>query len=50
MSLLDVLPDGFGPLPRVTSRDEGTRIRRLLDGAPSVRERLLHTGGQRPSP
>ncbi|MBP0450905.1 hypothetical protein J5Y04_15320 [Kitasatospora sp. RG8] len=50
VSLLDVLPDDFGPLPRVTSRDEGVRIRRLLDGAPSVRERLLRTGEQRLSP
>ncbi|MFD8991183.1 hypothetical protein ACFVZ4_24375 [Streptomyces goshikiensis] len=41
MSLLDVLPDDFTPLPRVTSRDEGMRISRLLDSAPSVREWLL---------
>ncbi|MBT2403673.1 MULTISPECIES: hypothetical protein [unclassified Streptomyces] len=44
MSLLDVLPDDFTPLPRVTSRDEGMRISRLLDRAPSVREWLLREG------
>ncbi|MGO4632933.1 hypothetical protein AB4225_18610 [Streptomyces sp. 2RAF24] len=40
LSLLDVLPDDFTPLPRVTSREEGMQVRRLLDRAPSVREWL----------
>ncbi|MGW2781655.1 hypothetical protein ACWC3X_10445 [Streptomyces populi] len=44
MSLLDVLPDDFTPLPRVTSREEGMRVGRLLDHAPSVREWLLREG------
>jgi hypothetical protein len=44
MSLLDVLPDDFVPLPRVTSREEGMQVGRLLDGAPSVREWLLRDG------
>ncbi|MFD7872964.1 hypothetical protein ACFV5G_02350 [Streptomyces sp. NPDC059766] len=41
LSLLDVLPHHFTPLPRVTSREEGMRVRRLLDRAPSAREWLL---------
>ncbi|MFI6645756.1 hypothetical protein [Streptomyces sp. NPDC050504] len=41
MSLLDVVPDDFAPLPRVTSRDEGVEVSRLLDNSPSVREWLL---------
>ncbi|MER5597348.1 hypothetical protein [Streptomyces sp. NPDC002265] len=41
LSLLDVLPHDFTPLPRVTSREEGMQVRRLLDRAPSVREWLL---------
>ncbi|MFF8966828.1 hypothetical protein ACF1BK_29215 [Streptomyces globisporus] len=41
LSLLDVIPDDFAPLPKVTSREEGMRVRRLLDQAPSVREWLL---------
>ncbi|MEU5169317.1 hypothetical protein [Streptomyces mutomycini] len=41
MSLLDVMPDDFAPLPGVTSRDEGMQVSRLLDRAPSVREWLL---------
>ncbi|GAA3795920.1 hypothetical protein ACFS5L_33130 [Streptomyces phyllanthi] len=44
MSLLDVLPDDFTPLPRVTSREEGTQVSELLDRAPSVREWLLQEG------
>ncbi|MET9777811.1 hypothetical protein ABZ023_26725 [Streptomyces sp. NPDC006367] len=36
MSLLDVLPDDFAPLPRVTSREEGMRVARLLDHSPTV--------------
>ncbi|MEU5524975.1 hypothetical protein ABZ759_31130 [Streptomyces sp. NPDC047860] len=44
MSLLDVLPDDFTPLPRVTSRDEGMQVSRLMDGAPSVRQWLLDRG------
>ncbi|MGN9796368.1 hypothetical protein ACTMTU_35545 [Streptomyces sp. OZ13] len=45
MSLLDVLPDDFTPLPRVTSRDDGMRVSELLDRAPSVREWLLREDG-----
>ncbi|MFI7089419.1 hypothetical protein ACIBUR_38245 [Streptomyces anulatus] len=45
LSLLDVIPDDFAPLPKVTSREEGTQVRRLLDRAPSVREWLLREGG-----
>lgn len=41
MSLLDVLPDDFAPLPRVLSRDEGMEVGRLLDSSQSVREWLL---------
>ncbi|MBT2511579.1 hypothetical protein J7I98_38520 [Streptomyces sp. ISL-98] len=41
VSLLDVLPDDFTPLPRVTSREEGMQVSQLLDRAPSVREWLL---------
>ncbi len=41
MSLLDILPDDFTPLPRVISRDEGMEVGRLLDSSPSVREWLL---------
>ncbi|MFE7546457.1 hypothetical protein [Streptomyces gardneri] len=44
LSLLDVIPDDFTPLPRVTSREEGMQVRRLLDQAPSVRELLLRDG------
>lgn len=44
MSLLDVLPDDFTPLPRVTSREEGMQISQLFDCAPSVREWLLREG------
>lgn len=44
-SLLDMLPDDFTPLPRVTSRDEGMQVSRLLDHAPSVREWVLREGG-----
>ncbi|MFI2671637.1 hypothetical protein ACH5AU_19135 [Streptomyces albidoflavus] len=40
-SLLDVLPADFTPLPRVTDREEGLRVARLADRAPSVREWLL---------
>ncbi|MBT2430398.1 hypothetical protein J7F02_33640 [Streptomyces sp. ISL-112] len=44
LSLLDVIPDDFAPLPKVTSRDEGMQVRRLLDRAPSVRGWLLREG------
>ncbi|MFD7232813.1 hypothetical protein [Streptomyces sp. NPDC059881] len=44
MSLLDVLPDDFAPLPRVTSRDEDMEVSRLLDSSPSVKEWLLGRG------
>ncbi|MFI6062212.1 hypothetical protein [Streptomyces sp. NPDC051286] len=44
MSLLDVLPDDFTPLPRVTSRDDGMRASELLDRSPSVREWLEREG------
>ncbi|MFB7277219.1 hypothetical protein ACFCZV_08930 [Streptomyces hydrogenans] len=44
LSLLDVIPEDFTPLPKVTSRDEGMRVRRLLDRAPSVREWLQREG------
>jgi hypothetical protein len=43
-SLLDVLPDDFAPLPRVTSREEGMQVSRLFDRALSVREWLLREG------
>lgn len=35
---LDVLPADFEPLERVTSRDEGLRVRGLLDSVLSVSE------------
>lgn len=44
VSWLDVLPDDFTPLPRVTSREEGMQVSQLLDRAPSVREWLLREG------
>ncbi|MFE2578613.1 hypothetical protein [Streptomyces sp. NPDC059378] len=44
LSLPDVLPHDFTPLLRVTSREEGIQVRRLLDRAPSVREWLLREG------
>ncbi|MFG3345864.1 hypothetical protein ACGF1Z_12490 [Streptomyces sp. NPDC048018] len=44
LSLLDVIPDDFTPLPKVTSREEGLQVRRLLDRAPSVREWLPREG------
>lgn len=37
-SLLDVLPDDFAPLMKVTSRDEGMQAARLWGSARSVRE------------
>ncbi|MFB6781526.1 hypothetical protein ACFCX0_30000 [Streptomyces sp. NPDC056352] len=45
MSLLDMLPDDFIPLPRVTSREEGMQVSRLLDRVPTVREWLLREDG-----
>ncbi|MFF3842653.1 hypothetical protein [Streptomyces sp. NPDC001930] len=48
MSLLDMLPEDFAPLPRVTSRDEGMRVSRLLDASPTVREWMLRTGAPWP--
>lgn len=50
MSLLDVLPDDFAPLPTVTSRDEGMRVSELLDRSPSVREWQLREGEGNSSP
>lgn len=44
LSLLDVLPADFTPLPRVTAREEGLRVAPLADRAPSVREWLLRQG------
>lgn len=44
LGLLDVIPDDFTRLSKVTSREEGTQVRRLFDRAPSVRERLLREG------
>ncbi|MFB6839927.1 hypothetical protein [Streptomyces sp. NPDC056361] len=44
MSLLDVLPDDFTPLPRLTSRQKGMEVSQLLDSVPSVREWLLREG------
>ncbi|MFE4703624.1 hypothetical protein ACFRIC_41925 [Streptomyces sp. NPDC056738] len=44
LSLLDVLPCDFAPLPRVISREEGMQVRQLLDRAPSVKEWLLREG------
>ncbi|MFJ3860436.1 hypothetical protein ACIPRL_29930 [Streptomyces sp. NPDC090085] len=41
---LDVLPDDFTPLARVTSREEGMQATQLLDRSPSVREWLLREG------
>jgi len=41
VSWLDVLPEDFTPLPRVTSREEGMKVSQLLDRSPSVREWLL---------
>ncbi|MEU6210904.1 hypothetical protein ABZ891_13460 [Streptomyces sp. NPDC047023] len=43
-SWLDVLPDDFSPLPRVTSREEGMQVSRLLDHSPSVRESIRREG------
>ncbi|MFK0017427.1 hypothetical protein [Streptomyces sp. NPDC091027] len=43
-SWLDVLPDDFSPLPRVTSREEGMQVSRLLDRSPSVREWIRREG------
>lgn len=44
VSWLDVIPDDFTPLPKMTSREEGMQVRQLLDQAPSVREWLLREG------
>ncbi|WP_432095552.1 hypothetical protein [Streptomyces sp. bgisy100] len=38
MSLLDVLPDTFAPLPRARSREEAERFVRLWGSVPSVGE------------
>ncbi|MEU1485441.1 hypothetical protein [Streptomyces sp. NPDC005752] len=40
-SLLDVLPDDFTPLPKVTSREEGMQVGQLSGHAAPVREWLL---------
>ncbi|MFF0549962.1 hypothetical protein ACFYUL_13480 [Streptomyces sp. NPDC004311] len=45
VSWLDVLPEDFAPLPRMTSREVGMRVSRLLDQSPSVRDWLLREGG-----
>lgn len=39
VSMLDVMPDDFGPLPAVLTRSEGRGVRELLNSAGSVRER-----------
>ncbi|KES02893.1 hypothetical protein BU52_33550 [Streptomyces toyocaensis] len=44
VSWLDVLPDGFTPLQRVASREEGMQVSRLLDSSPSVKDWLLGKG------
>lgn len=44
MSLLDVLPDDFTPLSRVTSREEGMQVSQLFGHAPSGREWLPREG------
>ncbi|MER8039904.1 hypothetical protein [Streptomyces hydrogenans] len=44
---LDVLPDDFAPLPRVTSRAVGREVARLLDRVPQLRDRLP---GEDPGP
>ncbi|MFE2014270.1 hypothetical protein [Streptomyces sp. NPDC059491] len=44
MSLLDMLPDDFTPLPRVTSRDEGMGVRRWLDRAPTILQWVRREG------
>lgn len=44
VSWLDVIPDDCTPLPKVTSREEVTQVRQLLDQALSVREWLLREG------
>lgn len=46
MSLLDVLPVDFTPLPRVTSRDEGLEVARFVDAAPTVRAWLEGRGAK----
>ncbi|MFB6625233.1 hypothetical protein ACFCWD_13485 [Streptomyces sp. NPDC056374] len=46
MSLLDMLPEDFAPLPRVTSRDEGMRVSRLLDESPTVWEWQTRSSAQ----
>lgn len=40
----DVLPDDFTPLRRVTSRDEGMQVSRLLDSSSGVKGWLLGRG------
>ncbi|MFB7836920.1 hypothetical protein [Streptomyces sp. NPDC056056] len=49
MSLLDMLPEDFAPLPRVTSRDEGMRVSRLLDESPTVWQWQTRSSEQPPS-
>lgn len=43
-SLLDVLPDDFAHLLRVTSREEGMQVSQFFDRALSAREWLLREG------
>ncbi|MGA5699867.1 hypothetical protein [Peterkaempfera bronchialis] len=43
MSLLDVMPDDFEPLPVVRSRSEGMEVRDLLDSVRTVSERIEAT-------
>ncbi|MET9542806.1 hypothetical protein ABZY16_35810 [Streptomyces sp. NPDC006553] len=50
MSLLDVLPEDFAPLPRVTSRDEGMCVSRLLDDSPTVWQWLSESRAQNGAP
>lgn len=40
VSLLDVMPGDFEPLPAVRYRSEGMAVRELLDSARTVRERI----------
>ncbi|MER7807366.1 hypothetical protein [Streptomyces sp900116325] len=45
VSLLDVLPDDFTPLPRVSSREEALEVSQSLDRVLSVRDWLLREDG-----
>jgi hypothetical protein len=39
LSLLDIMPNDFEPLPSVASRAEASRVRQLMDSAGPFRER-----------